>query len=81
MPEEAKEVKAKPGWRSSEFWIKMFVVLGGMLLASGALGEATGLYQLLTFALAALASMGYTAGRSYVKATELKASAIKSGKE
>ncbi len=56
----------KPGVRTSEFGLALIVsVLGCVLpfMASGSMAE-----KIIGLSLAALASLGYTAGRSYVKA-------------
>lgn len=66
----------KPGYKTTEFWLSALAVIAGMVLASGALGEHTGLYQALSFGLTALGALGYTASRTLVKASELKAKTL-----
>ena len=58
---------AKPGWKTSEFWLSSLATVGGILLASGAVAEGTAAAQVVGGILALLASLGYTASRTSIK--------------
>ena len=68
--------KLRPGYRSTEWYLSVAAILLGVLLTSGAFGETEPVYKVLALALAALTALGYTAGRSFVKATKEKADAL-----
>jgi hypothetical protein len=58
---------AKPGWKTSEFWLSSLATVGGILLASGAVAEGTAAAQVVGGIVAVLASLGYTASRTALK--------------
>lgn len=61
-----------PGWKTSEFWTKIAAVIVSTLLASGVI-PTTGVWAQVTAILATvLAAMGYTVGRSMVKAAAMR---------
>lgn len=57
----------KPGYKTSEFWLTLAVVLLGALMASGALGEESTIMKAAGMAMATLKALGYTAARARVK--------------
>ncbi len=66
---ETIETKEKPGYRTSEFWLTLALVLIGTLMASGAFGEDHIVIKVAGMAMATLKALGYTAGRANVKRT------------
>ena len=67
---------SKPGYKSTEFWLTFVALLIGALLSSGVVQESTSVHQMVVFVASALAAMGYTAGRTFVKHSTTKAKAI-----
>ncbi len=59
---------AKPGWKTSEFWLTTVANLVGILLASGAIPDESGFGKSLGLAAIVLVTMGYTASRGKAKA-------------
>ncbi len=58
----------KPGWKTSEFWLKLAALLLSVVFASGALtGHDTAL-QILGIASSMLGALGYTGARTFLKA-------------
>ena len=55
------------GYRTSEFWLTLAVMLLGTLMASGMIGPDHWIAAVVGMALAALKAMGYTAARAKVK--------------
>ena len=62
----------KPGWKTTEFWLSLAAVAFGLLQSSGAIGEGT-LGKIVGAAVALLAAMGYSVGRSTVKTAQIRA--------
>ena len=60
--------KKKPGFLTSEFWMSTAVVLGGLLLASGAITDDSMAAKIVGGVLSVLATLGYTNARAKVKA-------------
>jgi drug/metabolite transporter (DMT)-like permease len=60
-------MEPKAGWKTSEYWLSLAAIVVGMLLASGAIGEATALGKVLAFVASALTAIGYTYVRGSVK--------------
>ena len=61
----------KPGYKTTEFWLSLLATLLGFLLASGVMDtvpEQSWIARLVGGAVAALASLGYSASRAKVKA-------------
>ncbi len=64
------------GYKTSEFWLALAAVLVGAVLTSGALpAEHWGL-KLAGVIAAVLASLGYTAGRAFVKGADARATEL-----
>ena len=67
MPDEAE---VKPGYKTTEFWITVFVTLAGLAMASGLIAPGSTWDKGIGLIVSALASMGYSAARSKVKSGE-----------
>ena len=66
-------MEAKSGWKTTEFWLTAIAVLVGLLVASDVLaplGENHWAVKAVGLVAAALAAMGYNAGRAKAKARE-----------
>ena len=62
--------KAKPGYKTTEFWLSLLATLLGFLLASGAMdvvSEESWIARIVGGLVAVLASLGYSASRAKVK--------------
>jgi len=64
---------AKTGIKSTEFWVSIVGMLGGVILASMEGNQWT---QVIGAILAAVCGSSYTMGRSLVKSNEAKADVI-----
>tara|TARA_R100001244_G_scaffold132394_1_gene108852 strand:- start:3287 stop:3601 length:315 start_codon:yes stop_codon:yes gene_type:complete len=62
-----KEAEVKPGWKTTEFWLNLLVVILGAVLASGAIGAGGLTAQIIGGALSVLGALGHTASRTSVK--------------
>ncbi len=58
---------AKPGYKTTEFWLSAVATLGGLVLASGAVSEGGSIANILGLVLSTLATLGYTGSRAAVK--------------
>lgn len=74
-------MEIKPGWKTSEFWLSFAAFIVGSLLASGVIPAESIWAQLVGFAGAALAAMGYTYKRSAVKEVSSSAAALTEAKK
>jgi len=64
-------MSAKPGYRTTEFWLSLLATLLGFLMASGVMetvGQESIWAKVVGGLVAALAALGYNASRSRVKA-------------
>ena len=64
-------MNVKPGYKTTEFWLSLLATLLGFVLASGAMDTVSSdswVAKIVGGAVAALAALGYTAGRAKVKA-------------
>ncbi len=64
----------KPGYKTSEFWLSTAAMILGAITASGALAavpENSWIHTLVGLIVVGLAALGYTSGRTKVKALEL----------
>lgn len=66
----------KPGYKSTEFALTVLAIVVTILMASGLFGETGVAYKALAFASSTLAALGYTYGRSLVKAADSQAKAL-----
>jgi len=58
---------AKPGFKTSEFWLTAAATIVGLLVASGAFADAGPIGKALALLASALATAGYSYGRSLAK--------------
>lgn len=65
----------KPGWQTSEFWLSLAPQLIGAVLASGAVAGSDTVTRLLGLAASVLSALGYTAARTWLKASDTAARA------
>jgi len=56
-----------PGYKTTEFYLTLLAQLLAAFLAAGLLPDAHIAIKVAVFAAAALAQLGYVAGRAYVK--------------
>lgn len=68
MPKEEKSLVEKPGFKTTEFWLSVLVILAGLVMASGLVLEGSMAGKIVGGVLAVLSQLGYTASRSKVKA-------------
>jgi len=70
---------AKPGFKTTEFWLSLVAMLVGAIMASGVLDATeTALdNQIVGMIAMMLTGLGYTVARSFAKGTEAKAEAFK----
>lgn len=70
MGEEEKPAVA-PGYKTTEFWLTLVVVLAGLLPSSGLLPENHWAVKLCGLVVSALAALGYQVSRGSVKKAEV----------
>ena len=68
---------SSPGYKTTEFYLTLLAQLLAAFLAAGALPEAHLAVKVAAFVVAALAQLGYTAGRAYVKGKDTAAPVAK----
>jgi hypothetical protein len=66
MADEIATVPAKPGYKTSEFWLKVAAMTMTAVFASGALTNNTAL-AIAGIAASILGALGYTVSRTMVK--------------
>ena len=66
----------KPGWKSSELYLSLLPTILGAVMASGLVADGSVAAKVIGAVLAVLGVLGYTAGRSFVKASGNKAAAF-----
>lgn len=59
------KASVKPGYKTTEFWLSLVVIIGNALMASGALGES--IEPVVAMIVSALVSVGYGVSRGMVK--------------
>ena len=64
---EENEVKEKPGFKTTEFWVCLLVLLLGALVQSDAFGEGHWALKATAFASMILGTLGYTYARAQAK--------------
>jgi hypothetical protein len=57
----------KPGWKTSELWLKVAAIALSALFASGVIPTSGPVAQVTAIAATMLGALGYTVARSYVK--------------
>jgi hypothetical protein len=68
MTDAATQTAVTPGWKTSEFWMKLAALLLTALYASGVIPTSGVGAQVAAIAATILGAVGYTVGRSLVKA-------------
>ena len=72
MPEQTlPETPAKPGWKTSEFWLTLVANFVGACFASGVIAEGTTWGKLLGLAAMVLSTLGYTVNRTIQKKNQV----------
>lgn len=66
MPEVTDTTTTKPGYKTSEFWLKLAALVLTALYASGAMTNNTAL-AIAGIAATILGALGYTVSRTLVK--------------
>lgn len=61
---------SKPGFRTSEFWLSLVVIIFGVLMSSGAVAEDSTPAKIIGGIMAVLGALGYTGARAQVKKTD-----------
>lgn len=59
--------EAKPGYKTTEFWLSSVATILGLAMASGAIADGGTVAQIVGGVVALLAGMGYTASRTQAK--------------
>ena len=72
MSDEQATIPKTKGYKSTEFWLSSVAAIAGLLLASGILIEGSQVAQIVGGVVSVLATLGYTKGRSDVKAALIK---------
>ena len=65
MPDISPAVK--PGWQTTEFWLKVAAILLTALFASGVIPTSGMAAQITAIAATILGALGYTVSRTMVK--------------
>lgn len=65
-----------PGWRTSEFWLKLAAILLTALFASGVIPTSGTVATVTAIAATMLGALGYTVSRSMVKSAAVKAALL-----
>lgn len=63
----SEQVKEKPGYKSTEFWLTVAVAIIGALMASGMFGEDHWAAKAIGLASSGLAALGYSSSRAKAK--------------
>lgn len=69
-------MQEKPGWKTSEFWLKIGAFMLSALFASGVLTGHDLALQIAGIAATILGALGYDVSRTLVKANTTKAKAL-----
>lgn len=68
MPEEIlPTTEAKPGYKTTEFWLTVAASAIGLLLASGMIHAGTPIDRVVGLAASVLGTLGYTVSRGIAK--------------
>lgn len=57
----------KPGWKTSEFWLTIVMIVLTALLSSGVFEDVPTVAKIVSAIVATLAALGYTANRAVLK--------------
>jgi len=63
----AADIAAKPGYKTTEFWLSLAAMVIGAAMASGAFGDESTLGKIVGLAASVLGALGYTITRGAVK--------------
>ena len=66
----------RSGFKTTEFWLTACAILLAGITASGLIETGSSADKVITLIAGVLASLGYTAGRAWVKAADAKATAL-----
>lgn len=66
----------RSGIRTTEFWLAACATIIAGITASGLVETGSAFDKVITLIAGVLASLGYTAGRAWVKAADTKAKAV-----
>lgn len=69
-------MEKKPGYKTTEFWLSFVAIALGGLKASGAI-EGSSVEGWVGLVISALAALGYSATRGWVKGKEIESDTIK----
>lgn len=58
---------AKPGWKTTEFWLTLLASLAGAAIASGVIGEGSQVGEILGTIVIGLSNLGYGVSRGLTK--------------
>lgn len=61
----------KPGFKTTEFWLKTVAVIGGLVVASGAFPDTSPVAKIVALIVSGLSAMGYSSQRAELKQTAL----------
>ena len=69
MPDEAadKKPEIRPGYKTTEFWISLAAVIICSVVASGIVPADSVWERIIGLVVSALAALGYTGARLYIK--------------
>jgi hypothetical protein len=68
MADEAVIAPAKPGYKTTEFWLTALAQGVGILLTSGVIDDSTGVGKIVGVVAMALSAAGYSVSRGKAKA-------------
>jgi hypothetical protein len=63
-------MQEKPGYKTTEFWLKVAAILVSAVLASGLLPPESTVLKIVATVATILGALGYTGARVYLKARE-----------
>ena len=63
----AADIAAKPGYKTTEFWLSLAAMVIGAGMASGSFGDESTLGKVIGLAASVLGALGYTITRGAVK--------------
>lgn len=72
-------MQSKPGYLTTEFWLSLLATVLVFAQSSGLMPDRAD--SVVAWAISALAALGYTAGRSYIKGREITGQALAAREE
>lgn len=67
MPDTNTTIPAKPGYKTTEFWLSFSAIIVGAVQASGIVPSEGPWNQVLGMVISALVALGYTGARMAMK--------------